>query len=195
MQICDSELIMLIRENNEDALDIFNKRYTLIINKIINCYYKDLKRLDINIDDVTISCKEILNKALEQYNFLSDASFRTYLNILIKRNIKKIIIKAIRSKKKIIDTNFIDIENIDSYYAGNIKDPLNDMVLKENMVLLKEVIFNNLNKKELLIFSMMVDGFTYKDIAFYLVENYHKVYRYIQKIKKKLAPEALKIIG
>ena len=42
--ISDSELIMLYRENNEEALDILNQKYNIVTKRIINKYYPFLRQ-------------------------------------------------------------------------------------------------------------------------------------------------------
>ena len=76
--ISDSELIMLYRENNEEALDILNKKYYIVTKRIINKYYPFLKKLNINFDELILSCHELVNEALDTYNTLSKASLNKF---------------------------------------------------------------------------------------------------------------------
>ena len=193
MKTNDSELIMLIKENNEEAHVALNEKYYVIINKIINSYSEDLKWLSINIDELKESCYTLFNRAVEEYNPFNKASFNTYINLIIKRKIKKTIIKAIILKKN--DPVYINKDIFDIEERCNIKisDPLEDMCIKEKYHDIFDVIKNKLNNKELAILSLLLDGRTYKDIAYIVTSDYQNVYRKIQQIKRKIIPELQKI--
>ena len=189
MKISDSELIMLTREKNEEAEEILRLRYTEIIKKIINYYYPELVKLKINIEELIINCQEVLGKALEQYSSLSKASFRTYVNLIINRKIKKTIIKALRNNKKTLEDKSFNLEDIEKVYTNNSLDPLNAICIKERKNLLIKIIVETLSTSELDIFSLLVDGKDYNEIAIILNKNYNQIYRNIQNIKRKLAPK------
>lgn len=192
--ISDSELIMLIRENNEEASYILNQKYTIIIKKIVNHHYYDLKKLNVNIEELIMSCYELLNEAIEQYNPYAKASFSTYVNLIIKRKIKKTIIKALRDNKKVMEDYSINIEDMEKLSVSNTSDPLKEMCDKESEKLLNKVIIENLNNKELAIVSLLLEGMSIKEIAFTLMQSYKQIYNNIQNIKRKIAPELQKIM-
>lgn len=188
-KVSDSELIMLIQENNEDAAEILRHRYHIIIKKIIGLYYADLKNLNINIDELIESCHEVVNRAIEEYNSMGEASFNTYVNILIKRKIKKQIIQTIREKKKNFENLFCNVDDISDTCGSNFLDPLEEMCSKESNTFLNNIIIEKLNNKELAVISLLLDGLSCKQIARALAQSYSQTYRYIQNIKRKLAPE------
>lgn len=191
--ISDSELVMLYRENNEEAALILNQKYTIIIKKIINRYYPPLKKLNINMDELMLNCHELLNNALETYNSLSKASFQTYLNLIIDRNIKKVIIKELRKLKNNPEDSFTSFDDISSNDLNTSIDPLNVLCTKENEQDINKLIIEKLNNKELAIFSLLLDGLSYKDIACTLMQSYKQIYKKVQNIRKKLAPELQKM--
>lgn len=191
--ISDSELVMLYRENNEEAALILNQKYTIIIKKIINRYYPPLKKLNINMDELMLNCHELLNNALETYNSLSKASFQTYLNLIIDRNIKKVIIKELRKLKNNPEDSFTSFDDISNNDLNTSIDPLNVLCTKEKEQDINKLIIEKLNNKELAIFSLLLDGLSYKDIACTLMQSYKQIYKKVQNIRKKLAPELQKM--
>lgn len=191
--ISDSELIMLYRENNEEALDILNKKYYIVTKRIINKYYPFLKKLNINFDELILSCHELVNEALDTYNTLSKASLNTYISLIIDRKIKKTIINAIRDNKKNIEVTNINFDNTASSIPNSL-DPLETICASESQKNLNEIILNKLNNNELAIFSLLLDGLSYKDIAFTLMQSYKQIYKKVQNIRKKLIPELQKIL-
>lgn len=188
--ISDSELIMLYRENNEEATDILNQKYSIVTKKIINKYYPQLKKLNINFSELISSCHELVNEALDTYNPLSKASLNTYISLIIDRKIKKTIINAVRYNKKNMELSSIDFDNA----MDNSLDPLETLCAKESQKNLNEIILNKLNNNELAIFSLLLDGLSYKDIAFTLMQSYKQIYKKVQNIRKKLIPELQKIL-
>lgn len=191
--ISDSELIMLYRENNEEALDILNKKYYIVTKRIINKYYPFLKKLNINFDELILSCHELVNEALDTYNTLSKASLNTYISLIIDRKIKKTIINAIRDNKKNIEVTNINFDNTASSTSNSL-DPLETICASESQKNLNETILNKLNNNELAIFSLLLDGLSYKDIAFTLMQSYKQIYKKVQNIRKKLIPELQKML-
>lgn len=191
--ISDSELIMLYRENNEEALDILNKKYYIVTKRIINKYYPFLKKLNINFDELILSCHELVNEALDTYNTLSKASLNTYISLIIDRKIKKTIINAIRDNKKNIEVTNINFDNTASSISNSL-DPLETICASESQKNLNEIILNKLNNNELAIFSLLLDGLSYKDIAFTLMQSYKQIYKKVQNIRKKLIPELQKML-
>lgn len=188
--ISDSELIMLYRENNEEATDILNQKYSIVTKRIINKYYPQLKKLNVNFYELISSCHELVNEALDTYNPLSKASLNTYISLIIDRKIKKTIINAVRYNKKNMELSSIDFDNA----TDNSLDPLETLCAKESQKNLNEIILNKLNNKELAIFSLLLDGLSYKDIAFTLMQSYKQIYKKVQNIRKKLIPELQKIL-
>ena len=188
--ISDSELIMLYRENNEEATDILNQKYSIVTKRIINKYYPQLKKLNVNFYELISSCHELVNEALDTYNPLSKASLNTYISLIIDRRIKKTIINAVRYNKKNMELSNIDFDNT----TDNSLDPLETLCAKESQKNLNEIILNKLNNNELAIFSLLLDGLSYKDIAFTLMQSYKQIYKKVQNIRKKLIPELQKIL-
>lgn len=188
--ISDSELIMLYRENNEEATDILNQKYSIVTKRIINKYYPQLKKLNINFDELILSCHELVNEALDTYNPLSKASLNTYISLIIDRKIKKTIINAVRYNKKNMELSSIDFDNA----TDNSLDPLETLCAKESQKNLNEIILNKLNNNELAIFSLLLDGLSYKDIAFTLMQSYKQIYKKVKNIRKKLIPELQKML-
>lgn len=192
--ISDSELIMLYRENNEEALDILNQKYNIVTKRIINKYYPFLRKLNINFDELTLSCHELINEALDTYNSLYKASLNTYISLIIDRKVKKTIINAIRYNKKNIEVSNINFDNTASSISSNSLDPLEAICASESQKNLNEIILNKLNNNELAIFSLLLDGLSYKDIAFTLMQSYKQIYKKVQNIRKKLIPELQKML-
>lgn len=188
--ISDSELIMLYRENNEEATDILNQKYSIVTKRIINKYYPQLKKLNVNFYELISSCHELVNEALDTYNPLSKASLNTYISLIIDRKIKKTIINAVRYNKKNMEPSNIGFDNA----TDNSLDPLETLCAKESQKNLNEIILNKLNNNELAIFSLLLDGLSYKDIAFTLMQSYKQIYKKVQNIRKKLIPELQKML-
>ena len=187
--ISDSELIMLYRENNEEATDILNQKYSIVTKRIINKYYPQLKKLNINFYELISSCHELVNEALDTYSTLSKASLNTYISLIIDRKIKKTIIKEYKERKKytiIYKKDMMDNFNSDN---KNAKDPLEILCENENLEEMNNKITQRLNEKEINIYKLMVKGLSCKDISLALKKDYYSIYRKVRSIRKKVKRE------
>ncbi len=135
-KISDSELIMLCRENIEDAEEILNKKYDKIIKTIIKNNMVTLKQLNIAIDDLYTECFEVYRNAVDNYSSLRKACLNTYVTTIINRKIKKSILNQIRKNKKYTIVFINDLmNNQDNKFIidNKAKDPLDVICEKENV--------------------------------------------------------------
>ncbi len=191
--ISDQELIMLLREQNEDAEKILYERYFKIIKKIISLYKYTLRELNIDKSDLFTSCIDTFYYALNNYSNLSDASFNTYVSLLVKRKIKKTIIK------KLNKSHYITCISLNTYEDRNheikdikIKDNLEKICNEEEVQEINKIILDKLNKKELTSLVLFLQGYSYNEMSKMLQKSYNQVYYEIATLKKKIVGEIKK---
>lgn len=196
MEISDSELLMLTLEKNEDAEDILNERYKKIIKCYINKHINDLKLLNIDVSELYSSCFEVYQYAIVNYINTSNASFYTYVTLLIERKIQKEIIKKIRKNKKFKYT-YLDDENFKKgvIINQNEQDPLEIICEEEHINFIKSVLNEKYSKADLYIFSLYVEGFTCKELSSILNLNYDNLTKKIKRMKKGVLREYHKMFG
>ena len=191
--ISDQELLMLLREKNEDAEELLYNKYFKIIKRKIYNYKTILNSLNIDSEEVFNDCVDSLNYAIETYSNLNTASFYTYLNLLVQRKIIKIIIKNTRRNKYI---NYISLDilndNNKEIPDNKNKDILSKLCNEENIQQINEIILKTLSTNELTSFVMLLQGYTYNEIAKILNKSYNQIYYEINTTKKKIIKQIKK---
>lgn len=188
-RVSDSELLMLFHEKVEEAENMLNQKYEIIIKLILKKYVPIIKVLNISFEDLYNECFALYHNALENYRNKTSASFNTYVSLIIERKVKKTIIKEYKERKKysiIYIKDMMDSFNGDNKYA---KDPLEILCENENLEEMNNKIAQRLNEKEINIYKLMVNGLSCKDISLALKKDYYSIYRKVRSIRKKVKRE------
>lgn len=188
-KVSDSELLMLFHEKVEEAENMLNQKYEIIIKLILKKYIPIIKILNISFEDLYNECFALYHNALENYRNKTSASFNTYVSLIIERKVKKTIIKEYKERKKysiIYIKDMMDNFNSDNKYA---KDPLEILCENENLEEMNNIITQRLNEKEINIYKLMVNGLSCKDISLALKKDYYSIYRKVRSIRKKVKRE------
>lgn len=188
-KVSDSELLMLFHEKVEEAENMLNQKYEIIIKLILKKYVPIIKILNISFEDLYNECFELYHNALENYRNKTSASFNTYVSLIIERKVKKTIIKEYKERKKysiIYIKDMMDNFNSDNKYA---KDPLEILCENENLEEMNNKITQRLNEKEINIYKLMANGLSCKDISVILKKDYYSIYRKVRSIRKKVKRE------
>lgn len=188
-KVSDSELLMLFHEKVEEAENMLNQKYEIIIKLILKKYVPIIKVLNISFEDLYNECFVLYHNALENYRNKTSASFNTYVSLIIERKVKKTIIKEYKERKKysiIYIKDMMDNFNSDNKYA---KDPLEILCENENLEEMNNKITQRLNEKEINIYKLMVNGLSCKDISLALKKDYYSIYRKVRSIRKKVNSE------
>lgn len=188
-KVSDSELLMLFHEKVEEAENMLNQKYEIIIKLILKKYVPIIKVLNISFEDLYNECFALYHNALENYRNKTSASFNTYVSLIIERKVKKTIFKEYKERKKysiIYIKDMMDNFNSDNKYA---KDPLEILCENENLEEMNNKITQRLNEKEINIYKLMVNGLSCKDISLALKKDYYSIYRKVRSIRKKVNSE------
>ena len=188
-KVSDSELLMLFHEKVEEAENMLNQKYEIIIKLILKKYVPIIKILNISFEDLYNECFALYHNALENYRNKTSASFNTYVSLIIERKVKKTIIKEYKERKKytiIYIKDMMDNFNSDN---KNAKDPLEILCENENLEEMNNKIAQRLNEKEINIYKLMVNGLSCKDISLALKKDYYSIYRKVRSIRKKVKRE------
>lgn len=186
--ILDEELLFLIDENEEKALEELIDRYTPKINIIIGKYKDKAFEVGLDVSDLYQEGLVGLITAVKNYNNKKDATFKTYADILIERQIMDLVKTNNRIKHKSLNSavsldNFSEDETISLY---NIIDKDNNtpelkLINEEEM----EEIRTHLTPFELKVYELKLEGKTNQQIALILDKNKRSIENTIQRIKQK----------
>ena len=108
--INDYEVLYMIKENDDDAVELLYNKYKPVIDKKVYKWKAVLKKLGISPLDIRQELYLAFTKAVNKYSEQNDTLFYTYVNILLDGHIKNIIKKASK------------VENTTSYIVYNDKD-------------------------------------------------------------------------
>ena len=190
----DEELIAHFRDGDDAVMDFILEKYKkTVINKA-----KTLYLMGGDEDDLIQEGMIGLFKAVMDYKDDRDASFNTFANLCISRQMYKAIQSASRKKNQPLNSyvsfyeNGIDeIENfIEKGEGGNQglnQNPEHMLIDQENEASLKAKIAKTLSALEQRVMDLYIEGNDYKSIALKLGKSPKSIDNTIQRIKNKLS--------
>lgn len=178
----DNELVYLIRERDENALDLVIRKYEPVIKSLAFYYVKKYNNLKLDSEDLSQEARLTLYKCLLNYDN-KDVYFYTYAVFCIKRCMFTII------KKSFNDTNnsYYSVDDDDNYLqiSDNSEELLS--LYEDNLFINKIINFkNSLDFIDSLIFELKYNYFSYKDISNLLEIDIKKIDNRLSKIRNKL---------
>lgn len=193
MEYNDIELVHLVNENSEEAKDLLFDKYKYIIDIIMAKYKKVFFVLGMDFAEVRQEAMLAFTDALVSFSSEKEASLPTFISLVIERKIQNCVRKADTIKNKKNNENYsLDYE----YEAFNkplkdiIGDPNSDPFIKiqssEAYSELVEKINGVLSPFEYEVYKLLVNGFTYIDIAKILHKENKQIDNTIQRIRMKI---------
>jgi RNA polymerase sporulation-specific sigma factor len=169
----DVELVILAKNDNEQAIRILINRYRNLFLKIISKYYI----ANIDKEDLFSECLICLYIAIRDYNFNSKISFKTFLYFIIKKRIYALIRNCNRQKRN--SKEFVELEKV------NISIEDKKEVEYENKEVI-ESIKNKLSELELKVLEKYLENYSVNEIANLLNFNLKVIDNAFKRIKIKL---------
>lgn len=185
----DYELVSLAQEKDEIATNILYDKYYYLIKKKARKIYNYLKKYGLEFDDVVQELVIGFENAINNFNQDNDASFFTFANICMDRNIISLATNCKRNKYRILNEALqIDIEENFSLLevVGDNTTPESELFEKDSAYLLFSKIDNKLTFMESMIFELKINGYDYKEISNILDIDAKHVYNCISRIKAKI---------
>lgn len=195
--LSDSEIVKMAREGSSSAYEFLIAKYRGLAKTIARKYYITGGDNEDVIQEGMIG----IFKAVRDYNEELGSSFYSFANLCIERQIQTAVKGANREKHKILNESYSldsqDDEEQTSYGEGIRRSPLDvpddESKGPENLAVLKDTLehIEGLSKKvlstmESKVFSGMLQGKSYIDIAKELNKTPKSIDNAIQRIKKKL---------
>lgn len=186
----DENLILLIREGNQDATEYLLKKYSPLVKKSIRTLYL----IGADTEDLSQEGMIGLFKAIQNYEAGRDATFYTYAKICIDRQIYSAI-KASNRKKHSPLNSYISLyanigeseaELIDNLEAGNDSNPEHIVLDRENTSLFQQKLEAKLSKLEREVLHQYMQGKSYADIGAVLGKPAKSVDNAVQRIREKV---------
>ncbi len=188
----DYELLYLIKEENEDAKEVFFEKYRPLVEMKANKFYSMYKNNGYELNDLIQEGMLALNSAIKDYEHEKDVKFNTFANVCIDRQLLSYIRDFNRQKHQVLNSSVsIDAEDKTGRVLLDIlnddtKNPENKFVNEEEIKDLKNKMKENLSDKEKEVFDLRFEGFSYQEIARLLNISVKSVDGTISRIKQKL---------
>ncbi len=179
--ISDAQLVRLYREGSESAFRQLAGRFFLTLRKRA----ADNAKCAADIDDLMQEGLIGLHYAALSFNENGGASFLTYANVCIRNR----IISAVRHEKSLknsINSAASSIEEAGDVPALPEQDPLNAVIIKEELRALGEYLDKNLSESESAVLELYLDGRSYDEIAEKLGISRKSCDNAMQRVRKKL---------
>ena len=189
----DSELIMLYRDNDENAKNLLFYKYKYVIDILINKHMLALKKYNVDMQEAYSECNVGFSDGIKSFDETKDASLVTFVTLCIERRLGNLLRKYKREKHKVMQESYSldyvyenDINLLDTLKDNYVHDPLSDMTDDERVKEICALAKKTLTSTEFEVFNLMVFGFDYKEIAAILKKTNKQIDNTIQRIKIKM---------
>lgn len=199
-QFTDEELILRLRDGEARITDyIMDKYKNLVRSKAGSMYILGADRDDL-IQEGMIG----LFKAIRDYDTGRDASFFTFADLCISRQMYTAVQAAGRQKHAPLNSyislyadmseksNSEEMELIQSLMSLSDKNPEDLLIDKENVEVLEKVIERELSSFEKQVLDLYITGMKYTQIAKVLGKDEKSTDNALQRIKAKLKKQNIK---
>ena len=189
----DSQIITLINQGDEYALNYLLKKYQELVNMKINKYFM----IGAEKEDIAQEGMIGLYKAIQSYNPEKQNSYKSFANICIERQLITAIKTSNRQKHMplnsylSLNTSAYDnndegsVELIDTFNSNQSEDPLEMMMQKEHFAEVENAVNKSLSQFEKQVLDKFMKGKSYVRIAEELDSPVKSVDNAIQRIRKK----------
>ncbi|MDE5977425.1 MAG: sigma-70 family RNA polymerase sigma factor [Turicibacter sp.] len=173
----DYELVYLVREQNEAALDILIQKYSPIIRKIASSYYG----VGFDHDDFFQEGRMAFIKSIDTFDETATASFYSYSMTCVRNRLMTVYRKAKRSAGLDLLTDYTD--------------PTLSMVAETNTYRYLDKDYDTLNERLLLEYALKEKGilsdFEKTCLKYYLLDNNYIEIAAILSVPPKKVDNAL----
>ena len=184
--LSDAGLLSLVRQGNEEAEEVFYGRYkAVVLGKARRFYLVGGDR-----DDLIQEGMLGLYRAVCEYRADRDASFATFADLCIRRQMLMAIQRANRQKHLPLNASISLSEGEEGKELENVlpggEDPEETLLRSEQMAMLKEQIRSRLTELEKNTLALYLRGLSYREIGEKLGKNALSVDNTIRRVKRKL---------
>lgn len=192
--INDQELIMMLHESSEEAKDILFEKYRYIIDIEMKKYSSMARALGYDYNDLYQDALVGFSDALNSYRDDRHAALSSFITLCVDRKLQVSIKKAGRLKNKLLNES-LSLEHVYDAYTSPLmdmlsdnkeNDPLENILKEEKLQELVSSIKDSLSDSEYEVYSLMIHGLKYDEIATLLNKSLKQVDNTIQRVKNKI---------
>jgi len=197
----EKTLLQKAKQGSNEAMEVLIAKYKSLVSGITRQYFL----LGGETDDLVQEGMIGLFQAINTYDELSSASFKTFATLCIRRKVQTVIKAANRQKNKMLNY-FVTInnqgvivnDNVDEnddqegeetgiYISSKLPHPEDAMISKESVAYIKMQIENKLTILEKNVLQLFIAGNSYEIIAKELNITKKTVDNILFKVRRKLA--------
>lgn len=175
----DEEIVILCKENNNEAFSVLAKRYTEIAQMVVSSF------VDTGMEKADLVQEAMLAFIGAVYSFSGDksCSFKTYASRCMRNRIISVL-RALSSKKRVPYFLTVSIEeNPDLLSAPS---PEESFTSEDSADYIQTVIAQSLTDREKKVFGLFLSGYSYEEIACHIGTTPKAVDSTLQRARKKL---------
>lgn len=190
----DGQLINMLHEASEDAKDVLFEKYKYIIDIEMKKYSKMARTIGYDVNDLYQDALVGFSDALVSYRDDRHAALPSFITLCVDRKLQVSIKKAGRLKNKLLNES-LSLEHVYESYASPLmdllsdnseNDPLENILKEEKVKELIDSITESLSDAEYEVYSLMINGLKYDEIATLLNKNLKQVDNTIQRVRNKI---------
>lgn len=190
----DSELLCMIQEASLEAKDVLFLKYRYIIDIEVKKYLAMANLLGYDYNDLYQDALVGFADALNSYKEDGKSALPSFISLCVDRRLQVAIRKAGRIKNKILNES-LSLEHPYNQFAVPLmdllsdhskNDPLQSILKEEDFKELMRSIEEVLSQNEKEVYSLMVSGLKYNDIAVILNKSTKQIDNTMQRIKLKI---------
>lgn len=194
-KMSENDIIILAQRKENIAMEYLLEKYKPLVRQKT----RKLFLIDGDKDDLIQEGMIGLFKAVRDYQVGKDASFRTFADLCISRQLYSAIKKSNRLKNQplnsyisIYSDEFNDSDELSvdraviSSGTDNISNPEAIVIGRESAVDMQNRMFDKLSKMEKEVLKRYLDGMTYQEIAADMEKTPKSIDNALQRIKGKI---------
>lgn len=195
-KLSEDEIILIAQNRNDEAMTYLMEKYKGLVRQKV----RTLFLIGGDKDDLVQEGMIGLYKAICDYSPEKEASFRTFADLCISRQVYTAIKTSNRMKNQPLNS-YISIyspaysdENaladgdfiIDQEIRTSQLNPEEIIIDRENASRIEKNLFAYLSKMETKVLELYLEGMTYQEIASYMDKSPKSIDNALQRIKSKL---------
>ncbi|MCI8498621.1 MAG: sigma-70 family RNA polymerase sigma factor [Bacilli bacterium] len=192
--LSDDQLILYVRENDENAKDCLYEKFSPLIHKEVNRVKKRAIYLGIDFSDLTQEAMLAFSHAINNYKEDEDVKFITFATLCIRRKLANYIAKFETNKSKALLSSIpldapIDASNntiMEQIESTDTVDPLKQVINDETLQEVKFTIANYLSENERIVLQYDLLGKSVSEIASLTGMNSKQIYNLIHRARNKI---------
>jgi RNA polymerase sporulation-specific sigma factor len=180
----DETLVKMAKENNKEATDTLLLRYTEIVKRLAGSYFLIGGETDDLVQEGLLGVLD----AIDSYDNTKNDRFYPFAKLCINRKMIKAINSSQTQKNSPLNS-YVSLDNeegINDYLIDEFMDPERLLMDKENEEIARNMILKILSPFERKVFSQMLLGYDYVQIADLLNKPVKSIDNAIQRIKLKV---------